>query len=154
MTINQGKSLPAWLRMTIGLLICVAIITILRTIREPYSIGLAIGLSVLFPAAWFSTKILQIDLKSNKIFLGHWSMGFRFGKTRPFSNLSITTKKASIELTHFTLPNNQTMSTDTEFHAYLEMDNEAPLYLFGHPVKSTFDKKIKVLHEKLGISTS
>lgn len=152
--INQGKSFPLWSRVIIGVMSCLLIIWILKTLGYPWSIFLAILLSVVPQAFWFATKLFEIDTKNKKIFKGSWSMGFRSGQWIGFNKLNIETERVKIKPTEFSLSDNRNIITDHEYHVFLILDEEEKLYLFGHPLKERIEEKTQTLNKKLGLINS
>ena len=151
--IHQGKSLKLWLRILIVIISIILMIAAFKSLSEPWSIMLPIIISILPPASWFATNILEINASKGLIFKGAWAMGFRFGTWKRFEALEITYDHVPIKLTTYTLPNNRIITTDKEYQAFAEIDAEEKIYLFGHPLKERIDQKVQMLHKKLGLNT-
>ena len=150
--INQGKSLHVGLRILVTLASIILMVLSFKVISEPWSILVAILLSLISPAAWFATKIFEIDPTKKKLFKGSWFMGFRLGDWFEFKDLDIMTKKTRIKKTEFSLPDGKKLFTNQEYQVFLLADSEEH-YLFGHPLKERIDEKIQTLNKKLELNT-
>lgn len=147
--INQGKTFSLSLRIIISIFSISMMIWVFKSIGAPWSIPIAILVSFVPPAAWFSTKIFEIDPNRKKIFIGSWSMGFRFGKWIQFKEIEIKIQKARIKKTEFSLPDGSRMITDQEYQAILKTNANESFYLLGHPLKERIEEKIQTLRKKL-----
>lgn len=151
--INQGKSLPLWLRIIIAIVSIFLMILTFQMIAAPWSIVLAILLSMIPPAGWFATNILEINTSMKMIFRGSWIMGFRFGEWKRFHELKTITEKKQIKTTSFTLPDNKHITTNEEYQAFLEIESGEKIYLFGHPIEKRIKEKVETLNKKLKLKT-
>lgn len=151
--INQGKSLPTWLRVFIVIISILLMILAFLKLITPWSIMLAILFSLIPPAGWFATNILEINTSKKMIFQGSWSMGFRFGNWKHFQELKIIFEEKKIKTTSFTLPNNKLITTNKEYQAFLETETAEKIYLFGHPIKDRIKEKVETLNKKLRLDT-
>lgn len=128
------------------------IVLLFKTIPAPWSIVPSILLSILPPATWFATRILEIDPTNNLLFVGSWCMGFRKGRKIVFKKFEITDQEARIKRTAFSLPDGKEIVTDREFRAVLTLETGESFHLVGHPIKERIEEKIQVLNKKLGLA--
>ena len=149
--IHQGKSFSFGLRLLAAVTSIGMIVLLLKYAHESAAIVLSIMISMLPPAFWFSTKITEIDIINNKLFVGSWVMGFRKGKYFDFKKIEIHCREHRIKLTEFSLPDGKQIFTDREFRASLKVESGEHFHLFSHPHQKRVDEKIKKLKKKLGL---
>ena len=149
--IHQGKTFPLFTRLLVSGMVCALIVFIFHYIQSPISLIISILISPALSACWFATRIFEIDIANRMIFQGNWTMGFRWGSTTNYEQINLLKRKERIKRTEFSLPGNKTLFTDREYRAYLIVDSETELYLFGHPIEDRINEKMKVLRKKLSI---
>jgi len=151
--IHQGKTFSLQLRLIVALFLGVSMVLIMEQIHQPYSIGIAIILSALIPAAWFTTNILTIDLEKCRIFVGIWVMGFKFGKETSFYTIEkILIKKLKTTQKLYSLANNLNIITRYEYHAFLKLDSDELFFLVSHPIEERIIEKCQQAIRKLRLS--
>ena len=151
--IHQGKTFSLGIRLLIAIISMGVIFLLLRTFPSLWAIGISIGFSLIPPAGWFATRILEINPVNKQLFIGSWCMGFRVGRRIHFQELEIKSSVAKIKRTAFSLPDGEII-TNKEYRATLHIETGESFHLVGHPVKERIEEKIHILCKKLGLEAN
>ena len=151
--IHQGKSLALSMRLIAASLGCLLIILALTHLKATLALPLSMLLSLILPASWFATRVLEIDMKTKTFFKGSWVMGFKFGQQKRFEEIKMISKKVPIKETEFVLPGNKAFVTNHEYQAFAIVDSDLEVYLLGHPLEKKISEKIAKINKKLGLPT-
>ena len=150
--INKGKFFPLPIRLLGAISIALLILLVLQQFQKPFSIIFSILLSLLPPAIWFAAKLIIINPQKQWIFDGVWAMGFQIGKKEKFGSMDgILIQKVKTKKTVYSLPDKQTLVSDTEYHAFLKVDDNRKFYLLSHPVEDRIIEKTKKIGKMLNV---
>lgn len=151
--INKGKAI-AWHIRLVGVIIAIIIcMSTLKLQPESLAIILTILCSILVPAIWFASNIITIDLEKKEIHDGVWVLGRKFGRSEKFDNIDkLFLNKVKTKQTMYSLANNQNISTNSEYKAFVKLDNGNKYFLFSHPLEERAEEKLRELRQKLQIS--
>ena len=152
--INQGKYVPLPLRFAITLGLFFVEMKVLTLLPELIGIVVAILISFLLPALWFSYDILVINTNEKTIFSGVWLMGLKIGNTKKFNLIEkIFVNKVKTRQTMYAYHSyNKHTARGIEYHAYLKLDNDGKIFLMGRKNKEDLHEKLKKIKDKLGLS--
>lgn len=150
--INKGKAIAFHIRLA-GVIIAVAICMKTLTIQPQYlAIILTIICSMMVPAIWFASSIITIDMVKKEIHDGVWVLGRKFGRGSTFNNIDkFFINKVKTKQTMYSLSNNQNISTNSEYKAFVKLDNGDKYFLFSHPLEERAIEKLNRVKKKLGI---
>ena len=124
------------------------------TIQPEYlAIILTIICSMMVPAIWFAANIITIDMEKKEIHDGVWTLGRKFGRSVKFNSIDkFFINKVKTKQTMYSLSNNQNISTNSEYKAFVKLDNGDKYFLFSHPLEERAMEKLNQAKKKLGIS--
>lgn len=151
--INKGKAVNLPIKLISVLIVAVATIKLMDSLAEPWSILIAIVLGSFVPAIWFATEVIIIDMENKEIFEGVWTMGKRLGKPVSFQKIEkIFINRVKTKQNTYSLSNQQHISTNYEFRAYLKIDDGQKFFLISHPIEDRVKEKVTDIQKKLGLN--
>lgn len=148
--VNKGRVVPPTARVVLSFLVVGSVWLSLKFVQPTYAIFLAMLVSLLLPAVWFSFYLIVVNLDKEEIFDGIWLMGRRFGRPERFSEVrDVLVKKVGTKPTIYTLSDNKQISTREEYRAYLSLKDGREYFMFSHPLEEEAVQKVKRIKQKL-----
>jgi hypothetical protein len=142
--INQGRFLPAWLRITISASLVAVIVFVIKSFDQELAVGFSVILAIPVLPLWNSFFILEIDNLRRRYKKGIWIAGWTFGKWVKYNKIvDIKIRKKSTK--------KYSLREGKSFKAILILDDETQVYLLGDSSQEVLSERMEEVSRRLGI---